>query len=234
MAEDYSLVKNNTVSPANQLKDTPVVRFYNPLGRGKRIMFVGNSITLHGILPSIGWERECGMAASAPEKDYVHLLMKKTEEISPDGVFCICQVADWEREYFLGEKKHAPYENARLFGADIIVLRFIENCPSDGFDGELFKANLSRLVSFLDPSGKAGVIVTTGFWRHPGDAALTEFAAENNYPCVPLGDLGDRDEMRATGLFAHEGVAAHPGDSGMENIADRIFAELLSFFRKDS
>lgn len=226
MTEDYSLVKNNTVSSAHQLKDTQVVRFYNPEGSGKRIMFVGNSITLHGILPEIGWERECGMAASSAEKDYVHLLMVKTEALCPDSAFCICQVADWEREYHLGEEKHAPYENAGLFGADIIVLRFIENCPANGFDCELFKKNLAKLVSFLDPAKKARIIVTTGFWRHPGDKALMDFARENSLPCVELGDLGDKEENRAIGKFWHEGVAAHPGDLGMENIAKKIFEEL--------
>lgn len=226
MAEDYSLVKNNTVSSAHQLKDTPVVRFYNPKGVGKRIMLVGNSITLHGVLPEIGWERECGMAASCVEKDYAHLLMQKTNAICPDSVFCICQVADWEREYHLGASLHAPYENASHFNADIIVLRLIENCPSNGFDPCLFKENLAKLQAFLNPTNKAKVIVTTGFWRHPGDKALIEYAVENDLPCVELGDVGDREEMRAIGEYWHEGVAAHPGDLGMANIADRIFAEL--------
>ena len=226
MSEDYSLVKNNTVSSSGQLKDTPSVRFYNPEGKGKRVMFVGNSITLHGILPSIGWERECGMAASSIEKDYVHLLMGKTDALCPDSAYCICQVAEWEREFYLGEEKHAPYQNASFFGADVIILRFIENCPADGFDAAVFKENLAKLAAFLDPAKKARIIVTTGFWRHPGDKALEEFAAENALPCVLLGDLGEKDEMKAPGLYCHAGVAAHPGDLGMEHSAKRIFAEL--------
>jgi hypothetical protein len=40
----------------------------------RKILFLGNSITLHG--PYVAWSRVggCGMAASVPEKDYVHLL----------------------------------------------------------------------------------------------------------------------------------------------------------------
>lgn len=45
---------------------------------------------------------------------------------------------------------------------------------------------------------------TTGFWNHPGDRMIREYAKENNLPCVELGDLGELDEMKAIGLFTHE------------------------------
>jgi len=43
----------NTVPAKDQLKDSGSVFFTNTEGRGKRILFVGNSITLHGIRPEI-------------------------------------------------------------------------------------------------------------------------------------------------------------------------------------
>ena len=45
--------------------------------KGPRVLFVGNSITLHGPRPQIGWTNNWGMAATARDKDYVHLLQKK-------------------------------------------------------------------------------------------------------------------------------------------------------------
>lgn len=222
----YSQLEKNTVSSSKQLKENQCVRFLNFGAMGKRIMFVGNSMTLHGIKDDIGWHIECGMAASKKENDYVHILMSKVDEIIPDSEYCICQVAEWERRYKSGEETYNLFESASDFGADIIVMRFIENCPKDDFNSEIFKSQLDGLLKFLNKTGKANVIITTGFWRHPADKAIIEYAKENNLPLVELGDLGERDEMKAIGLFEHEGIANHPGDLGMKNMAERIFVEL--------
>ena len=225
----YSQLKKNTVDSKDQLKDSKYVRFINLEGKGKRIMFVGNSITLHGVLPSIGWYNECGMAASKKENDYVHILMEKINKVVPDSGFCICQVAEWERNYKDGESKHFLFKDARNFNADIIVVRFIENCPGDNFDSSIFKEEFNSILTFLNKSQKAKIILTTGFWRHPGDNVINEYAKENNLSCVELGDLGEQDEMKALGLFEHRGVANHPGDLGMKNIAERIFNVIKRF-----
>ena len=156
----YSQMEKNTVNSKNQLKDSKVVRFINLEGKGKRVMFVGNSITLHGKLPSIGWDNEWGMAASAKENDYVHILMSKVDEAVPDSQFCICQVAEWERNYKNGGETYALFEEAAKFDADIIIMRFVENCPKDEFDSEAFKAQLDSLLDFLNGSGNAKIILT--------------------------------------------------------------------------
>ena len=56
---------------------------------------------------------------------------------------------------------------------------------------------------------------------------MEEYAAEKALPCVTLDDLGQQPAMRADGLFAHEGVAAHPGDKGMAEIA-RLIVEAMN------
>lgn len=220
---EYSQLDKNTVNAENQLKESEMVRFDNPNGGGKRIMLMGNSITLHGILHEIGWHNEWGMAASAKEKDYAHILMKEVRKLDPDSALCICQVAEWERNYKNGSSVYSLFENARKFGADIIVMRFVENCPQNDFDCAVFKKELAGLFDYIDPEKKAKIILTTGFWKHPGDKAIEEFGRENSLPVIYLGDLGEDDKMKAIGLFEHDGVANHPGDLGMEKIAERIF-----------
>ena len=228
MENKYAQMEKNTVKATNQLKENACVTFENPQGEGIKVMFVGNSITRHGIKEDIGWFWDHGMAASSKDKDYVHQLISKITPVHSDAAFCICQVAEWETKYKTGENVLPLFESARAFDADIIVVRFVENCrvPETPEDAEIFKAEFAKLLDYLTPSGKAKFVTTTGFWRHPLDEKICEVASQKNSPIVELGDLGEDDKMKAVGLFEHEGVAAHPGDLGMQTIAERIFEKL--------
>lgn len=215
-------IEKNTVSSKNQLKNN-FITFLQENGTGIRIMFVGNSITKHGVKEDIGWYGNWGMAASAEDKDYVHILIKRINEKNPDATYCICQISNWEREYKNGTEHLEEYEKARDFGADLIVFRLAENCPQKDFDKEVFYREYKNLIDYLNSKGNAKIILTTSFWKHVGDDIILKVAEERNYPCVYLGDLGEDDKMKAIGLFEHTGVANHPGDLGMQKIADLIF-----------
>ena len=223
------LIEKNTVEAKNQLRPTEVVQFEKLENTGLRVLFAGNSITLHGIKPEIGWHWLWGMAASAKEKDYVHRLIEKISALCPDAAYCIGQVSAWEVDYKHGEESYDRFKEASYFGADIIVMRFVENCPWDDFDQPLFERELKKMLDFLNSTGKAKIILTTGFWKHIADDGIRAVAAERGYPLVELGDLGELDEMKAVGLFEHTGVAQHPGDKGMEAIAERIFEVLRQY-----
>lgn len=226
---NFSQLEKNSVDSEKQLKETDLVKFENSDGNGNRVLFVGNSMTLHGIKPEIGWNKLCGMAASSKEKDYVHRLISLIDSEIDDCAYCICQVAEWERNYKKGSETFELFKNARDFEADIIVMRFIENCPVRNFEDDVFISELGKLLNYLNKKGKAKIVLTTGFWRHPGDSAIIKFANKKQLPVVHLGDLGDDDSMKAIGLFEHEGVANHPGDSGMEKMAVRIFEKIKNY-----
>ncbi|MBO7170397.1 MAG: hypothetical protein J6W28_04380 [Clostridia bacterium] len=55
VVDPYAAMDENTVDAKGQLKKSSCVRFHHVGGKGLRVMFVGNSITLHGIRPEIGW-----------------------------------------------------------------------------------------------------------------------------------------------------------------------------------
>ena len=216
-------LEKNTVPAAAQLVSSGPVTFSGE--RGLRIMFVGNSITRHGPKPDIGWPYDFGMAASCIERDYVHLLESRIDA-RREATYCIAQVANWERAYRDPGPVLPEYASAAAFHPDILIFRAIENCPSKDFEPETFRRSLRELLAYFAPDAGTKLMFTTSFWRHPGDAVIRETAAELGAPLAELGDLGAQDAMKAIGLFWHSGVANHPGDLGMQNIADRIWEKI--------
>ena len=214
-------IDENTVDVSHQVQVTDRAVFYNKEGKGLRVMFAGNSITQHNPAPAIGWTYDWGMAASAPEKDYVHLCMAEINKNHPDAAYCICRAGKWEQNWKNGESVFEEYQTARDFNADVIVVRFVENCAKDG-EAEHFMQEFSRYIDFINGTGKARLIITTAFWKNPYDPVIRAYAEKNGHPLVELGDLGGQPEMKAYGLFEHKGVAGHPGDKGMAEIAKRI------------
>lgn len=198
----------------------------NPDG-SPRIIVVGNSITYHPPKAEVMWEHNWGMAASCAENDYVHRLYGKVKEIHPDAAFCVCQAAKWERnlhdinynEEFQGISDYAP---------DIIIFLIGANMPPSTYTHDSLKQAFGNFVGFLTKSNKdAKVIMTTGFYDNPTRrASIVEFAEENGYPVVETHHLSHDEENHAIGLFEHEGVQHHPGDLGMERIADIIWETL--------
>ncbi|MBE6930600.1 MAG: SGNH/GDSL hydrolase family protein [Ruminococcaceae bacterium] len=216
----------NTVPAYRQLREDQICFTFDDQGTGHRVLFLGNSITLHGIAPHLGWNRLCGMAASAVENDYVHLCRAGILAKHPDACFQIAQVSEWERRFREGQETYPLYASAREFDADVIIVRFLENCPSRDFDHETFRAQARALLDYFNPSGTAKFLFTSSFWRHPGDEDMKALAEEYGCPFVSLSDLGDLDEMMAIGQYEHTGVARHPGDLGMKTIAGRILEAL--------
>lgn len=216
------MANKNTVKAENQLKKNNSITFE---GDGElKIMFVGNSITRHGVKEDIGWLWDFGMAASCMEKDYVHLLIKAIDE-KTSARYCVCQAAEWEQNHKNPESVLDIYEPAVNFGADIIVMRIVENCHGN-FDEAAFRENYPKFIDYLN-TNNAKLILTSGFWKHDvADKCIEDTAKALGVPYVYLGDLGENAEMRADGKFWHEGVQYHPGDLGMENIAKRIYAEI--------
>ena len=226
MSDQNFVSKNeleNTVPAEDQLKDVGSVRFEGD--GGIKVLFIGNSITWHGTKTDIGWSGDYGMAASAREKDYVHVLASMLGEKYGKVSVCIAQLASWEGNYVsdtILEEKYAP---ARDFDADIIVVRIGENMPKGS--APACKPYFDRMIKYFKVREGQKVIITDSFWRNDArDSMIREIAEENGYAFCRIGDLENDPENMAIGQFEHRGVAIHPSDLGMERIAKRIFLKI--------
>lgn len=217
ISEDF--VKND-VPAEGQLKDTDCVCFNMSDNADVKILFLGNSITRHGKAEALGWYGDWGMAASCEENDYVHRLVSYLEHDGKRVSYCVANLSEWERSRDSSLLK-SRYAAARAFQANVVIVRLGENAQL-AESLHTFMPCYANMVEFFSDHG-ARVVLTDLFWEYePFDRFVKELAAKKGYAFVPLHDLGDRDEMKAKGRFAHAGVAAHPGDQGMAEIAKRI------------
>ena len=216
------LIEKNTVSAKNQMVNaTEDLSFLGDENAKIKILVVGNSITRHGPNKEIGWERDWGMAASEAEKDYVHLLYAMLTETGKDVFMRISQCADWEVN-FRKEDSLDKYQEDREFQADIVVFRLGENVAEA--DRPYFKEPLKQFIEYICPTGK--VVYTTCFWENPIiDQAIQAVALERGEICIN-GCFSKEEKNMALGQFTHGGVAMHPSDAGMEEIAKAIFMVL--------
>ena len=196
---------------------------------GVKVVFIGNSITLHGKLPEIGWYNEWGMAASAAEKDYVHLVTAAIEKkLNRKADVRIRNLADFERDF----QNYDFGKNQDLidFRPDFLIVALGENVGALETEEEqtAYRDAFKKLLSGFMNDGAEPVAVVRGvFWPNAWkDKMMQEAAAEFNIPFVKA-DFASDESMKAIGLFEHGGVQAHPGDKGMAAIAESISAGLF-------
>ena len=199
--------------------------------KANRILFLGNSITLHGPAPSIGWQGNWGMAASAKDKDYVHLVLKAmTETAGKEPESMVANIASFERQpdrYDI----NSDLKNELAFRPDIVVVAIGENVPALATEPakRTFKASLTRLLKRLKENSSPVIIVRSCFWQdQEKDRILEEACSAAGGVFVDCRALGkdERNVARSERKFSHEGVAGHPGDRGMRAIADKILDAL--------
>ena len=216
-------IEKNTVDSANQIAKENQLYAVKREG-SHRVLFVGNSITRHAPKADIGWHGDWGMAASALEKDYVHVTLRLLEESFEKVDFCVLNVADWERQYW-DTSILSRWQAARDFNADIVIIRVGENIwgVRDYLDSIDLYPHFDEMIRFFASNPSAQIIVTDLFWaKDKIDDVIHRVVKNRGYTLVSLGDLGDADENKALGLFEHSGVSHHPSDLGMQRIAERI------------
>jgi hypothetical protein len=200
--------------------------------KADRILFLGNSITLHAPAPYIGWTSNFGMAASAEEKDYVHVLAGAIAKLSgSQPEMQVDNIYEFEKDY-------DTYDLAKLqkhldFKPDIVVVAIGENVPALSSEDSKNKFNDSfgRLLAALKNNGQPAIYVRSCFWADKTkDAIMQKACAEAGCVFVDISKLGDDESnyARSERSFTEAGVAAHPGDKGMKAIADALLTAITS------
>lgn len=202
--------------------------------KSDRILFLGNSLTLHGPKPDIGWHGNWGMAASSPAKDFAHRLVTVIEEragirllLEPtpsDGSSSTANVLNianiLEREYtaFTAAKIQKQLD----WKANIVVLQFGENVPPQGFNAEAFQKSLSLMLNALKQSSDPQIFVTGNILSaNPGlDEIKQKVCAEDPSHRTFVDISVYRSSTSVTGQLGH------PNDTGMKLIADTLFTAI--------
>ena len=193
----------------------------------RRVLFLGNSITRHGPNEAIGWSGNWGMAASAQEKDFVHLVTNALSNSAGAAPETMTEnIAGFEREYATFDLTPI-LDKARAFRPDLVILAIGENVPKlKTADAERDFANgLRTLLKGVRAENDPVIVVRGCFWPDKvKDQVLRQVCGEAEGVFVDIGGLSadESNYARSERDFAHEGVAAHPGDKGMKGIADAI------------
>lgn len=189
-----------------------------------KVLIYGNSIALHAPKADIGWTNCWGMAASAAEKDFAHLVVAGLEaKLGKKADFRIRNLATLERNFATNIATVAEIAADADWKPDYVVVAIGENVPGiDGPNAALYRKFLADIARpFVE--GGAKVVLRSPFWMNAEKAECTaNAAAEVGAVYVDAGPLGFKEENKAIGLFSHGGVANHPGDLGMKCLADLI------------
>ena len=184
-----------------------------------KILYLGNSITLHPRAPHLGWYGEWGVAASSPERDYVHVLNKMISQAGKFIEYRADNIAFVERDPELLDL--SEFEKYARFSPELVFLRIGENVAEDRV--AQFGDAMRKLLAFFREKTDARVYVVGSFWpKEAVDARMRDAAADAGAVYVGLERL-QSERWQAIGEYGNEGVAAHPSDEGMRAIAEAMF-----------
>lgn len=196
---------------------------------------IGNSITIHGTCDY--WWNEIGMAASEEEKDYVHLLSDGLQE-KVGAVNCsTVNLAMWETLATDRAEMLAFIEAYLNDELDLVTIQLGENAK----ELETFAGDFKYLIQYIQKNAaNAKIIVIGDFWKYENRDEIKQSVAEEcgvmyvslreiiNDPTYQCG-IGTvvKDPDGNAHIVEHSGVARHPGDAGMQYIADKVMEAFL-------
>lgn len=196
---------------------------------------IGNSLTSHGKCHY--WWTECGMAATDLRHDYVHLVTEGLRQTHPGEEVTVTTVnfIKWEAT----QERTAVYtviDPMLAAGPDLITVQLGENL-GDNFSDTVEDDYVALLRHIQAACPNAKILMLDDVWNERRSAIRRRAAEICGIVFVPLLEAFDESCRAGMGaevigedgtvhIVEHFGVAAHPGNKGMQMIASSILAKL--------
>jgi hypothetical protein len=184
----------------------------------RKVLIIGNSITRHGPSEAIGWPNDCGMAATSEDKDFAHVLFKKICDAQPKA----------KPELQLGrittEAAMKGHEHLLPCKADLIVIELGDNYRGKADEVELQKP-YEKMIADLRKDHSCRVICVSAWGNTALNPWIKKAADNQGAQYVDISHLfGDvKNRAASEGHFKHDGVNWHPGNRGMNAIAETVW-----------
>ena len=207
-----------------------------------KILFLGDSITHSVPGPQIGWTGDWGMAASAAEKDYVHLFLaqlaasRSLDQLTASQSLAHLAAPPAPEVWIFNEgggkvtDKLQFTDKISAFKADLALIQLGENDKKDiTVDG--FQKPYEALIAAIRAGNPRAVILCAGVWGiWPGEdqtknnlirAACKKYEAAFADLGAAYADPGNR--ALSENRFTNAAVNWHPGDGGMAAYAEAFW-----------
>ena len=189
---------------------------------------IGNSLTKHPLCSY--WWNECGMAASTADKDYYHQIVEHLKSKHDKVVSVATNGASWETQATDRQETLVAFDNYLSPKLNLVSIQFGENAQ----DLTTYEEDFEELIRYIqEHAPNAKIVVIGDYWVKENRDELKKQAADNcGVSYVSLKEIQNKDEYHAgkdTVVYDkdggehriwHDGVAIHPGDKGMEYIAN--------------
>lgn len=203
-----------------------------------KVLLLGNSLLL-GFSTDGSHGAPFGVTASDSKHDWAYLLKEKLKVKSPSITINKLHDAKFEQsESDSTSESYIANEFAQAAsGNDLVVVQIGDNVNTE-LRRTTFKNNFSKLISAIRASNPIADIVVAGAWFNNGniESWLQSQSKILNYIFVPLSDLSTSANMASLDdvvtfddgvqMQVYPAIRTHPGNKGMQAIAERIYSYL--------
>jgi hypothetical protein len=200
----------------------------NPNKNNLKILVLGNSITGAPAAPT-DWSNVWGMAASAPQNDYVHILhdyFTDTLKYKPQ----IIAVSLTAFEHDFPSFDFSSLDSIKTLNADLIVFRIGDNVKDDMAVKDHFWEKFEALLDYFCINDSQVIICTSSWFTNRSvNTMMKAVCRKKNILFVDISPLFIDKSNRASSerYIKDAGVGKHPGDRGMKKIADLLWNTIV-------